>query len=166
MEWLRNVLSETHDFVNENLKRAAVEQKKYYDRGLKPRHFSQGDYVWRWYPPTAGAKLALGWIGPYKVIEKITEVTYRIQKTPDSSCIVVHVDHLKRYEGISPPHSWIPVVTPLEESISEEVTPAPVHDELLSEEGSFLADFIPDPSPEVKRSRFGRQIKPRDIYSP
>ena len=166
VEWLKNVLSETYDFVHENLKRAALKQKKYYDRGLKPRQFSEDDYVWRWYPPTAGAKLALGWIGPYKVIKKITEVTYRIQKTPDSSCIVVHVDHLKPYEGITPPHNWVPVVTPLEESISEEITPDPVHDELLSEEESFLAQFNVDPNPEVKRSRIGRPIRPRDIYSP
>jgi hypothetical protein len=60
VELMKNILSETYDFVNDNLKRAALKEKKYYDRGLKPRQFSEGDYVWRWYPPTAVAKLALG----------------------------------------------------------------------------------------------------------
>lgn len=164
VEWLRNTLENTHEFVQENLKQAATKQKKYYDRGLKPRTFKEGDFVWRWYPPTAGIKLGLGWIGPYKVITKITDVTYRIKKTTESSCITVHVDHLRLYEGVVPPLGWVQEVIPLEESMSDNGI-APVETE-SSEDEEVLSHFNVEPSPVIKRSRAGRTIKPRDIYSP
>ena len=111
VEWLRIVLADSYDFVSENLRQAASKQKKYYDRGMKPREFSESDFVWRWYPPSAGVKLGLGWIRPYKVVKKITDVTYQVQKDPKSPVIVVHIDQLKPYEGILPPRKWTPVET-------------------------------------------------------
>jgi len=54
------------------------------------------------YPPHANIKLGLGWIGPYKIVKKITDVTYRIQKSPEARSLVVHVDHLKPYYGETP----------------------------------------------------------------
>ena len=72
-----------------------VRQKFYYDRGLKPRNYQEGAWVWRWYPPTANQKLNLGWTGPYLVIKQISETTYSIQKAPDKPIINVHVDHIK-----------------------------------------------------------------------
>ena len=101
------------DLVRQNLQKAAVRQKKNYDRGIKPRRFEADDFVWRWYPPTAGVKLGLGWRGPYKVIERLTDVTYRIQESPNVNFIVVHVDHLKPYFG-EIPEKWI-----LNESLNE-----------------------------------------------
>ena len=164
VEWLRNVLTETFDFVNKNLKQAAERQKKYYDRGLKPREFSSEDFVWRWYPPTAGVKLGLGWVGPYKVIDKVTDVTYKIQKSPNNDYIVVHVDQLKPYEGILPPLNWVPQTSFTEESVFDHV---PMERELDSEEDftPITSTPFPDPNPVIKRSRVGRRIKPRDIYS-
>ena len=154
VEWLKSVLADPHEFVHKNLEQAATKQKKYYDRGLNPRTFSKYDFGWRWYPPTAGIKLGLGWIGPYKVIDKLTEVTYRIQKTPDSTCIVVHVDHLKPYESDTPPDNWIQEVTSLEESNSDfEITP--VENELISEDG-LISSPLQNPSPVIRRSRVGR----------
>jgi hypothetical protein len=80
--------------------------KKIYDRGVKPRSFDAGDFVWRWYAQKADQKLGLGWTGPYLVKWKISEVLYQIQKDPDSRKLVVHVDHLKPYSGENIPGSW------------------------------------------------------------
>jgi hypothetical protein len=80
--------------------------KKNYDRGVKPRSFDAGDFVWRWYPQKADQKLGLGWTGPCLVKWKISEVLYQIQKDPDSRKLVVHVDHLKPYSGENIPGSW------------------------------------------------------------
>lgn len=109
--WLRIVLADSYDFVSENLRQAALKQKKYYDRGLKPRDFSENDFVCMWYPPSAGVKLGLGWKGLYKVVKKITDMTYQVQKGPKSPVIVVHIDQLKPFEGILPPRNWTPVDT-------------------------------------------------------
>jgi hypothetical protein len=66
------------------LSKAAVRQKNTYDRCIKPRSFKVGDFVCRWYSPTAGITLGLGWTGPYKIIYKCSDVTYKIKESPDS----------------------------------------------------------------------------------
>ena len=75
--------------AHKHLKQAVYRQKQQYDQNLKPRKYSVDSFVWRWYPPTAGVKLGLGWTGPYKVIQKCSDITYQIQKTPTSPLIVV-----------------------------------------------------------------------------
>ena len=49
------------------------ETKCDYDTHLKRRGISQGEWVWRWYPLGANKKLGLGWIGPYLVVEDISQ---------------------------------------------------------------------------------------------
>ncbi|VDI00396.1 Hypothetical predicted protein [Mytilus galloprovincialis] len=83
VEWVKHTLSLTYEFVNSNLNRAASRQKKNYDRGAKPRAFDEGSFVWRWYPPKAGLKLALGWTGPYHVEKKLSDVLYKIRLLPE-----------------------------------------------------------------------------------
>ncbi|CAC5375615.1 unnamed protein product [Mytilus coruscus] len=106
VEWVKHTLSLTYKFVNSNLNRAASRQKKNYDRGAKPRAFEEGSFVWRWYPPKAGLKLALGWTGPYHVEKKLSDVLYKIRLLPDRRFLVVHVDHLKPYTGLNKPNGW------------------------------------------------------------
>lgn len=103
VEWVRKATEKCNNFVQKSLQNSALKQKKYYDRGLKPRSFNVGDFVWRWYPPKVAESLAAGWIGPYKILKKITSITYQIQRSPESKPIVVHVDHLKPFEGIRVP---------------------------------------------------------------
>ena len=76
----------------------------------------------------------------------------------------MHVDHLKPYESGTSPDNWIQELTPLEESNSDfEITP--VENELISED-ELISSPLQNPSPVIRRSRVGRAIKPRDIYSP
>jgi transposase InsO family protein len=99
VEWLKQSMELSFDVAFQNLKLAASRQKKTYDRGLKPRQFSESELVWRWYPPLANLKLSFGWTGPYKIIKKITDLTYQIQHVQTKRNVVVHVDHLKKYQG-------------------------------------------------------------------
>jgi hypothetical protein len=62
--------------IRENLKLAQMRQKSYHDKGMTPRHFEVGDYVYLKVSPTKGVqrfgvkgKLAPRYIGPYEVIE-------------------------------------------------------------------------------------------------
>ncbi|VDI80182.1 Hypothetical predicted protein [Mytilus galloprovincialis] len=130
IEWLTYTLDLTYSFANENLKKAANRQKKHYDRGVKPRSFSEGEFAWRWYPPRANIKFGLGWIGPYLIKRKITSVTYQIQRDPKSKDIVVHVDHLKPYNGREIPEIW--------QVQDEQVENEPVYDDTQT------LDFLPD----------------------
>ena len=106
IEWVKLAMTITHQFVFQTLGIAAKRQKFYYDKGLKPRKYRKGDWVWRWYPPTANQKLKLGWTGPYLVVDRISDTTYSIQKAADRPILNVHVDHIKPYQGEFPPANW------------------------------------------------------------
>ena len=101
------------------MSKAALRQKNTYDRGIKPRSFKVGNFVWRWYPPTACIKLGLGWTRPYQITYKCSDVTYKIKESPHSREKVVHVDHLKPYLG-TVPFAWAINREPEVESEGEE----------------------------------------------
>lgn len=181
IEWIKSAMALTHDFVFRNLKVAATRQKTYHDRHLKPRIYDIGDWVWRWYPPTAGQKLGLGWTGPYLVIKRISDVTYSVQKSENSPVLNLHVDHLKPYEGRNQPRNWlhetdntsienmsdagntdIPDMTDRSEHEDPETDSMSVQTPTNTNEA--VRKHNPD-IPEI-RSRRERQIKPRQIWSP
>ena len=39
-------------------------------------------------------KLGLGWTGPYKIVQKLSECVHKIQNESQNKEFVVHVDHL------------------------------------------------------------------------
>lgn len=61
-----------------------------------------GDAVWL-HDPTKkkglSRKLRNHWIGPFLIVKKISDVTYKIQESPRSKPKVVHSDRLKPYKG-------------------------------------------------------------------
>ncbi|KAK3088175.1 hypothetical protein FSP39_015678 [Pinctada imbricata] len=180
VEWLKHSLTIVFEFANENLVHSAKRQKRYYDRNIKHREFHSGDFVWRWHPPSANVKLGLGWTGPFKVNRKCSDVTYQIQKLPDSSPIVVHVDHLKPYTGETFPSEWNQSnfeESNLEISLSNESdlpqqppTPGDLTDVSLESEPGNAGDTDNigegiTPSTPV-RTRCGREIRKPKVYSP
>ena len=122
VEWIRHAMTEAFVFTHGQLGVAAKRQKSNYDRGLKPREFSVGSWVWRWYPPLINQKLGLGWIGPYLVIQRLSYLTYRIQRNKETNPIVVHVDHLKPFIGRKHPRNWL---TEPQEVVEPQQEPAP-----------------------------------------
>ena len=57
VERVQTAMLTAFQFTHEQLGIAASRQKKNYDRGLKPREFTSGDWVWRCCPPTASQKI-------------------------------------------------------------------------------------------------------------
>ncbi|CAG2221614.1 unnamed protein product [Mytilus edulis] len=165
VQWLNYSFRKTFNFAREKLSKAATRQKKSYDRGLKPRQYEENDFVFRWYPPTAGIKLGLGWRGPYKVKAKLSDVTYRIQETPTAKDIVVHVDHLKPHFG-NVPVTWLPPEIEDEIQSDESDIEPPLLDFHLSfDETHETENDIPliidvNPcTPSPQRTRCGRTVK-------
>jgi len=161
VEWLKMSMAISFKQVSAQLKIAASRQKKAYSKGLKPRTFSEGELVWRWYPPTANQKLGLAWIGPYKVLKKVTTVTYKIVHQSSNKILVVHVDHLKQC------HSQMLCVG--DTSVSQNI-------EFVGETDTETANFLdcaacetlPDPvsNGQQYRTRSGRTVKPKQIFDP
>ena len=99
---LREKLRDVHDAAREKLKLAAQKQARSYDRNTVLRSFETGDWVWlhgsqrkRGVCP----KFVFKWSGPYLVINKLSDVVYRIQLSSRSKPKVVHLDRLKGYMG-------------------------------------------------------------------
>lgn len=59
VEWLKQSMENVFQFARDKLGSAAKRQKRNYDAHSKSRQITQGEWVWRWYPPEANKKLGL-----------------------------------------------------------------------------------------------------------
>lgn len=163
VEWVKNSLRDAFYLVYEHSGQAARRQKLYHDKGLKARSYETNSWVWRWYPPKINQTLGLGWTGPYLLLEKLSELTYKIQKEEHAKPIVVHVDHLKPYLGKNPPNNWL-----LEQSHLTDTQTSTQNE--TNENTSQIQDTNFTPvifsTPVPVRTRTGRIVKPRNIYTP
>ena len=75
-------LASAHDLARRHLNKAAIRQRRNYDKRLAGRPFTVGDSVWLHnVRRTKGrnAKLDFPWEGPYLVISVLSDEVYRIQ---------------------------------------------------------------------------------------
>ena len=96
---LRSRLELAFKYVRQLMGHQLQRQKEFYDRKVHGEPYSEGSLVWLCSPVVskkAGRKLHLPWTGPYKVVRRISPVTYRIQhiQSPRKR-LVVHFDRLK-----------------------------------------------------------------------
>uniref|UniRef100_A0A1B0D850 RNA-directed DNA polymerase n=1 Tax=Phlebotomus papatasi TaxID=29031 RepID=A0A1B0D850_PHLPP len=88
VENLRRRMDAVHQEARKKLCLAAETMKTRYDRNARPREFRGHDRVWFYNPRRRkgrSPKLQSDWEGPYRVVERINDVVYRIQlgkKTP------------------------------------------------------------------------------------
>ena len=105
---LRDVMQEVHEKARRHLKEAGCRQKKNYDRKSTTVKFEEGTFVWlrkRTREKGLTPKLQPRWLGPYLIVTRMSDVTFRVQLTPRSHPIVVHADRMKKYEGQNRP-TW------------------------------------------------------------
>jgi hypothetical protein len=67
--------------VRENFKLAQSRQKSYADNRRRELRFQVGDFVYLKVSPMRG-KLALRYIGPFKILEQRGEVAYQLELPP------------------------------------------------------------------------------------
>ena len=106
VELIRRTMQDNYELARKNLRTAAERQKKYCDERTKGREFQEGDWVLRFYPPKLRNKLNSPYIGPYKVLRKLGEVTYLLQLKPSYHPVAIHVDHLKLFRTEDTPVAW------------------------------------------------------------
>ena len=108
VEWMREATAASFRFARQHLQKAAERQKKNYDKSAGQRQFERGQWVLRFYPPNLNKnKLNSRYVGPYLVLGRTSEVTYKIQSSEDATPVIVHADHLKLFYTDQPPVSWI-----------------------------------------------------------
>lgn len=98
---LRQRLQDVHQIVRNRLHLAAGTMKKRYDSKTSQELLSPGDEVWLYNPVRKKGvcpKLTSDWEGPYRVLDRLSDVTYRIQKDQGKKKIV----HFNRLWKIKP----------------------------------------------------------------
>ena len=99
---LQNRMLKVHELARSSLVEAGQKQKRLYDRKISQYSYSVNDAVWlRVYvkPRGLSKKLQLRWEGPFKIIQKISDLVFKIQKNKKSSCKIVHFNRLKPFTG-------------------------------------------------------------------
>ena len=82
--------------------RAQKYQKQQYDRRARDDAFEPGQAVWLYTPRKKVGrtpKLQRWWEGPFAVLRRVSDVTYRVQRTARAKPKIVHRNRLKRYSG-------------------------------------------------------------------
>ena len=95
---IRENIQTSHAKAVEQLQKAVQYQERSYLNRLKPSPYELKDPVWYWRPVVKKGetpKLMTFWTGPYFVIEKLSDVVFRIQKSAKCKSLVVHHNHLK-----------------------------------------------------------------------
>ncbi|XP_075151768.1 uncharacterized protein LOC142225842 [Haematobia irritans] len=97
-----NTFGEVHESVRNKIKMVSNRMKARYDRAVNTEGFQEEELVLLFNPQRKKGlcpKLQTQWEGPYKVIKKINDVVYRIQKddSPRSKMKVVHLERLAPY---------------------------------------------------------------------
>jgi hypothetical protein len=90
-----------HEYARKHLKLASDRMKTRYDKLANSAGYKEGDRVWLYRPNRTKGKspmLQPTWEGPYQVIIRINDVVYRIQKTPRTRMMDVHLDRLAPYQ--------------------------------------------------------------------
>ena len=106
VEWVKCTLQDNFEKARQQLGVAVEQQKHYYDMRTKTQKYKEGDFALRFYPPNLKNKLKSPYLGPYRIMVKLGEVTYQIQQHPTSKPLVVHLDHLKRYHYTELHFEW------------------------------------------------------------
>lgn len=100
---LQGSLEAAYRDVRQNLKVAQHRQKDAYDKGVRHMVFQAGDLVLRYDPqlkPGEANKFHRQWERPYEIVERATDVTYRVKKVRGHSrkSQVVHFNNLRLYK--------------------------------------------------------------------
>ena len=97
---LQETLAEAYHQVREHMSHKLDRQKTIYDRKVHGKQFKEGDLVWLHTPAVpkgVARKFHRPWTGPYKVVRRISDATYRIQDVKSRRHRpVVHFDRLKK----------------------------------------------------------------------
>ena len=95
---LQQSLTSAYTRVREIMGVKQERQKEQYDAKVHGKPYTDGDLIWLFNPalPRGHArKFRRPWIGPYRILEKLSEANYRIQHMSNGKRAVIHFDRLK-----------------------------------------------------------------------
>ncbi|XP_071153837.1 uncharacterized protein [Mytilus edulis] len=96
---LKEKLEHSHSFVRGKIKGQMRRQKHYHDLKLSYQNFRKDDEVYVYFPvkkPVMSSKLTSFWKGPFKILDKYGDITYKVDCGYRGKPQVIHVDRLKK----------------------------------------------------------------------
>ena len=90
---------QAHEIAREHIQTDMRRQKRYHDNKLFWEKFSEGDEVYVFFHSNyvgRSPKFTYYWQGPYVVLEKYSDLTYKVKHSMTGYQKVVHVDRMKR----------------------------------------------------------------------
>ena len=144
-----------HRAVREELEAAVERRRRQYHHDAQT--YQPGQLVWLFTPaanPGVSRKLQTFWTGPWRILEEVNQVTYRIQPDPswrDQKEQVVSIDRLKPYHA-------------QQDGAIQNVPPQKEHD--VTMQTDFFAERPCPPAPSVPKSTSPQgKIKPESDES-
>ncbi|KAK3106230.1 hypothetical protein FSP39_015710 [Pinctada imbricata] len=95
---LKERVETAHSFVRQHSSGAMLRQKTLHDRKLNWNKFKPDDEVYVYFPrhaPGHSPKLTKYWRGPFKILEKCSDITYKVDCGPRGMPQMIHVDRLR-----------------------------------------------------------------------
>ena len=157
---LRKNLAKSHELAREKLLAASDQQKRQYDIRSNINSYRQGDKVFVFDPSKKkgmSPKLQCRWSGPFEVVEKLSDLLYRVKFT--NKVKVIHHDRLKPCYGHVQMQNQNNKV---EDNLSEEVVESDHSDDKVVE-GNVTGN-VSKGDPSVT-TRTGRHVKLPKKYS-
>ena len=106
---VRRKMQVANRIVENQLKVVFDRAKRRYDACVRSVKFNVGELCYFYSPRLFGGrgrKFHNQTTGPWKIIRKVNDVNYSIQKTPKSKATIVHVDKIMKYFG-KVPKCWL-----------------------------------------------------------
>uniref|UniRef100_A0A665WFN6 Integrase catalytic domain-containing protein n=1 Tax=Echeneis naucrates TaxID=173247 RepID=A0A665WFN6_ECHNA len=103
---LKDRLQVVHDYTRQAQANSGIRQKRAYDTRCQGQDFIPGDKVWIYCPVRkkgVSPKLRSHWQGPGEVLDRLSEVVYRVRMPGQGRKVVLHRDRLSPYQPLAPP---------------------------------------------------------------
>ena len=99
---LIKTLKNAYSLLNKTKENERMKYKLYYDKSHKQVAFNKDDLVWVYTKvnstdPTLSTKLLARWRSPYKILNKLNEVNYRVLEIATGKNEIVHVSRISKY---------------------------------------------------------------------
>ena len=134
MQKLKDGLENAYCLVRERCEAEHKRQKSIYDEKVHGKPFNCGDLVWLYslaVPRGKSRKFHHPWKGPFKVVERVAECTYKIKCIKGTKTQCVHFDRLKPAVATSNPMREDLVAVPTPTSTTASPVPLDWADEIL-----------------------------------
>ena len=93
---MRDMLTDMTSLVKSNLERRKQQIKTWYDKSAVQRRFSAGDEVLILLPSDT-KKMSAQWKGPFRVVQRVNDVNYKVNVGGRRGIVTYHINLLKKY---------------------------------------------------------------------